>query len=58
MLRFKDPAHFAALLRGDYGPPPAPRPEPTYCMFCSDVPEDELREHGGCKCCGNNGAFD
>lgn len=56
-MRFKDPAHFAALLRGDYGSTRAERPEPTFCVFCKDVPEDDLWAHGGCQCCGNNEAF-
>ena len=56
-IRFKDPAHFARLLRGDYGPR-VERPPPTYCMFCTDADENDLAVYGGCKVCGNNGHYD
>ena len=56
-VRFKDPAHFARLLAGDFGPQKAPPPSPTYCMFCCDADENDLAVYGGCAVCGNSGAF-
>ena len=41
-----------------YEKPSPPKPEPSYCIFCCDASEDDLAIHGGCACCGNNGAYD
>ena len=41
-----------------YDQPATQKPMPSYCMFCNDVSEDDLMAHGGCGCCGNNGAYD